>query len=78
MGPERYLFARVSQWKTDPHNKPGKPEKGDEIDEQASKHGINYYEVTQAAARGDKKALKTFFGFGGDVEFRRRQDLDFA
>ena len=45
---------------------PGKPEKGDEIDEQASKQGINYYEVTQAAARGDKKALKTFFGFGGD------------
>ena len=27
---------------------------------------VNYYEVTQAAARGDKKALKTFFGFGGD------------
>ncbi len=45
---------------------PGKPEKGDEIDQQASKQGINYYEVTQAAARGDKKALKTFFGFGGD------------
>lgn len=45
---------------------PEKPEKGDEIDEQASKQGINYYEVTQAAARGDTKALKTFFSFGAD------------
>jgi hypothetical protein len=45
---------------------PGKPEKGDEIDEQASKQGINYYEVTQAAARGDAKALKTFFSVGTD------------
>lgn len=45
---------------------PGKSEKGDEIDEQAAKQGINYYEVTQAAARGDQKALKTFFGVGGD------------
>ena len=47
---------------------PEKPEKGDEIDEQASKQGVNYYEVTQAAARGDKKALKTFFNLGTDGE----------
>jgi tetratricopeptide (TPR) repeat protein len=45
---------------------PGKSEEGDEVDEQARARGINYYEVTQAAARGDNKALKTFFGFGGD------------
>ena len=45
---------------------PGKPEKGDEIDEQARRQGINYYEVTQAAARGDQKALKTFFSVGAD------------
>jgi len=45
---------------------PGKPEKGDEIDEQAREQGINYYEVTQAAARGDQKALKTFLSVGAD------------
>jgi len=45
---------------------PGKPEKGDEIDEQARKQSINYYEVTQAAARGDQKALKTFFSVSAD------------
>lgn len=45
---------------------PAKPEKGDEVDEQAQKQGVNYYEMTQAAVRGDKKALKTFFGFGAD------------
>lgn len=45
---------------------PNKPGNGDEIDEQAAKQGINYYEVTQAAARGDQKALKTFFSIAGD------------
>ena len=45
---------------------PERPEKRDEIDEQARKQGVNYYEVTQAAARGDKKALKTFFSVGAD------------
>jgi len=45
---------------------PAKPEEGDEVDEQARKRGINYYEVTQAAARGDQKALKTFLSFRGD------------
>ncbi|MDQ2918655.1 MAG: SH3 domain-containing protein, partial [Verrucomicrobiota bacterium] len=44
------------------------PKKGsdDEIDQQARKEGVNYYEVTQAAARGDEKAMKKFFGVGGD------------
>jgi tetratricopeptide (TPR) repeat protein len=45
---------------------PAKPEEGDEVDEQARDRGINYYEVTQAAARGDQKALKTFLSFRGD------------
>jgi uncharacterized protein YgiM (DUF1202 family) len=45
---------------------PGKPEKGDEIDEQAHKQGVNYYETTQAAARGDNQALKTFFSLDAD------------
>ena len=45
---------------------PAKPEEGNEVDEQARARGINYYEVTQAAARGDQKALKTFLSFHGD------------
>ena len=50
---------------------PPKSEKGVEIDEEAREQGINYYEVTQAAARGDQKALKTFFDIyvdGGAAE----------
>ena len=43
---------------------PSKPEKGDEIDEQAQQHGINYYEVTQGAVRGDAEAIKKFFRVG--------------
>ena len=45
---------------------PAKPEEGDEVDEQARDRGINYYEVTQAAAGGDQKALKTFLRFNAD------------
>ena len=45
---------------------PPKREKGDEIDEQAREQGVNYYEVTQAAVRGDQQALKTFLTLGGD------------
>jgi len=45
---------------------PPKSEKGVEIDEQAREQGVNYYEVTQAAARGDQKALKTFFNLDAD------------
>jgi len=45
---------------------PAKPEEGDEVNEQARARGINYYEVTQAAADGDQKALKTFLSFRGD------------
>ena len=43
---------------------PSKPEKGDEIDEQATHHGTNYYEATQGAVRGDAEALKKFFAVG--------------
>jgi hypothetical protein len=39
---------------------PPKSEKGVEIDETAREQGVNYYEMTQAAARGDQQALKTF------------------
>jgi hypothetical protein len=45
---------------------PGKPEQEDEIDKQAREQGVNYFEVTQAASRGDKEALKTFLSTGGD------------
>src|SRR5262249_20632316 len=45
---------------------PGKSQEGDEVDEQAHARGNNYYEITQAAAQGDNKALKTFLSFGGD------------
>jgi tetratricopeptide (TPR) repeat protein len=50
---------------------PPKAEKGVEIDEEAREQGINYYDVTQAAARGDQNALKTFFNIhvdGGAAE----------
>jgi hypothetical protein len=40
---------------------PGKPEPGDEIDQEARQNGIDYYEVTQGAVRGDVEAQKKFF-----------------
>src|SRR5437868_4848487 len=43
---------------------PEKPEKGDEVDEQARKHGIDYYQATQGAVRGDVEARKKFFQVG--------------
>jgi tetratricopeptide (TPR) repeat protein len=58
-------YGRVKLYFTK-QNLPGKPEEGDEVAEQARAQGINYYEVTQAAARGDQKALKTFLSFRGD------------
>lgn len=45
---------------------PPKSEKGNEIDETAREQGVNYYEVTRAAARGDQKALKTFDNLHAD------------
>ena len=43
---------------------PPKSDKEDEIDEEARKHGINYYEVTRGAVHGDVEARKKFFGVG--------------
>src|SRR5437660_263700 len=40
---------------------PTKAEKNDEADEQARKQGLDYYQVSRAAARGDKAALDKFF-----------------
>jgi tetratricopeptide (TPR) repeat protein len=45
---------------------PGKSKNGDEIDEQAREQGVNYYDVTQAAVRGDQQALKTFLALSAD------------
>jgi tetratricopeptide (TPR) repeat protein len=45
---------------------PPKREKGDEIDEQAQRQGVNYYDVTQAAVSADPQALKTFLTLGAD------------
>jgi len=44
------------------------PKGGSYMDKEAREQGVNYYEVTQAAARGDKKALKKFFTVEGDGE----------
>ena len=45
---------------------PRKPKDGDDddIDRQAREHGIDYYETTRAAVRGDVEAQKKFFQIG--------------
>lgn len=53
--------SRIKFYYTEKDLPKGAEDVGDELDEQARKQGVNYYEVTRAAARGDKKALKTFF-----------------
>jgi Bacterial SH3 domain len=58
-------YSRIKLYFTE-DDLPGNSEEGDEIEEQARKQGVNYFEVTQAAARGDKEALKTFLSIGGD------------
>jgi hypothetical protein len=40
---------------------PEKPEKDDEIEEQARSQGIDYYGATQGAVRGDREARTKFF-----------------
>jgi hypothetical protein len=40
---------------------PGKSDQDGEIDKQARHHGVDYYEVTQGAVRGDPEARKKFF-----------------
>jgi tetratricopeptide (TPR) repeat protein len=59
-------YSRIKLYYTEKDLPKGPEDSGEEIDEQTRKHGVNYYEVTRAAARGDKKALKTFFTLGLD------------
>jgi tetratricopeptide (TPR) repeat protein len=59
-------YSRIKRYYTEKDLPKGPEDSGEEIDEQTRKQGVNYYEVTRAAARGDKKALKTFFTLGLD------------
>lgn len=54
-------YSRIKLYYTEKDLPKGLEDSGDEIDTQAREQGVNYCEVTRAAARGDKKALKTFF-----------------
>ena len=54
-------YSRIKLYVTEEGLPKGSEDVGEEIDEQTRKQGVNYYEVTRAAAHGDKKALKTFF-----------------
>lgn len=40
---------------------PAKSDEDDEIDKQARKRGVGYYQITQGAVRGDLEARKKFF-----------------
>ncbi|HEU5240224.1 MAG TPA: tetratricopeptide repeat protein, partial [Pyrinomonadaceae bacterium] len=59
-------YSRIKRYYTEKDLPKGPEDSGEEIDEQTRTQGVNYYEVTRAAARGDKKALKTFFTLGLD------------
>jgi hypothetical protein len=59
-------YSRIKRYYTEKDLPQGPEDSGEEIDEQTRKQGVNYYEVARAAARGDKKALKTFFTLGLD------------
>jgi Bacterial SH3 domain/Tetratricopeptide repeat len=59
-------YSRIKRYYTEKDLPKGPEDSGEEIDEQAREQGVNYYEVSRAAARGDKKALKTFFTLGLD------------
>jgi len=54
-------YSRIKRYYTEKDLPKGPEDSGEEIDTQARKQGVDYYQVTRAAARGDKKALKTFF-----------------
>jgi tetratricopeptide repeat protein/SH3 domain-containing protein len=60
-------YSRIKWYYTEKDLPKGPEDSGEEIDEQTREQGVNYYEVTRAAARGDKKALKTFFSVGLDA-----------
>src|SRR4030095_10964716 len=57
---------RLKHYYTEEALSNGPEDSGEEIEQQTRKRGVNYYEVARAAARGDKKALKTFFTLGLD------------
>lgn len=59
-------YSRIKRHYTEKDLPKGPEDAGEEIDTQAREQGVNYYEVTRAAARGDKKALRTFFTLGFD------------
>jgi hypothetical protein len=59
-------YSRIKLYYTEKDLPKGPEDAGAEIDQQTREQGVNYYEVTRAAARGDKKALKTFFSLGLD------------
>ena len=59
-------YSRIKWYYTEKDLPKGPEDSGEEIDEQTRKQGVNYYEVARGAARGDKKALKTFFTLGLD------------
>jgi hypothetical protein len=59
-------YSRIKLYYTEKDLPKGPEDVGEEIDEQTRKQGVNYYEVTREAARGDKKALKTFFALDLD------------
>jgi tetratricopeptide (TPR) repeat protein len=58
--------SRIKRYYTEKDLPKGPEDSGEEIEQQTRKQGVNYYEVARAAARGDKKALKTFFSLGLD------------
>lgn len=59
-------YSRIKRYYTEKDLPKGPEDSGEEIDEQTRKQGVNYYEVARAAARGDKKALRTFFSLDLD------------
>src|ERR1043166_10145118 len=59
-------YSRIKRCYTEKDLPKGPEDSGEEIDEQTRKQGVNYYEVTRAAACGDKKALEMFFTLGLD------------
>ena len=59
-------YSRIKRYYTEKDLPKGPEDSGEEIDEQTRKQGVNYYEVARTAARGDKKALRTFLTLGLD------------
>jgi Bacterial SH3 domain len=54
-------YSRIKHYYTEKDLPKGPEQSGEEIDQQAREQGVNFYEVMWAAARGDKKALETYF-----------------